>query len=366
MRKLSRLQVASLKPYAVRHAVSVSIAVSIASLLHFTISFSHEGWMVLAAFLVSQTTRGTPLRQGLIFLVITVLGMSVGSYINASNHPLMVNMATSVIFVTSGMVVFIKRPLANNPFYAWLLFMLVYFVALMLAPASLIDYQHRLFDVVIGAVTAIIINCLVFPVRLGAEFAEGVVPVFKAFDGYLKTLVEVVIGGEHKRRLTDKVLEVEDVLQRQSGAYPEWVYEVGFNRGLRAGFRFFLLSIERIADNLLSVNFLLSRLQDYSLLDSVSSELTNVMLHNQQLLSIIIDYFETQTLPSHAADFTSDIATLESAVQQMLPPHLEFLDMSPSYIVLTAIMRDMRDLRQLLLSLVMALPAEAVQAVKRG
>lgn len=361
-----RLQRTVSKSYPVRHAISISLAVLIASVLHFTISFSHEGWIVLAAFLVSQTTRGTPLRQGLIYLVLTVIALTAGSYMGAMNNSLMINLALSAIFLMSGMIVFIRRPLANSRLYFLLLFMLVYFVTVMMMPVSLIEYQYRLFDTVIGSVIAIIINCLVLPVRLGAEFAEGVVPAFKAFDGYLKTLVEVVIGCEHKRRLADRILEIEDVLQRQSGAYPEWVYEVGFNRGLRAGFRFFLLSIERIADNLLSLNFLLSRLQDYSLLDSVSTELTNVMLHNQQLLSIIISYFETKTLPSHVADFTSDIAALENTVQQMLPPHLEFLEMSQSYIVLTAIMRDVRDLRQLLLSLVMALPAEAAQTMRRN
>jgi hypothetical protein len=347
------------KPYAVRHTVRVGIAVLLACLLQFTISFSHEGWIVIAAFLVSQTTRGTPLRQGLIYLVITVLGMTLGSVIAATNNQIIVDTVTLTIFVISGMIVFIKRPLANNPLYSYLLFVLVYFIALMMPAVSLMDYQFRLFDTAIGAVIAIVTSGIVLPVKLGAEFADGVLPAFNAFDDYFKTLINVAVGSENKKKLSQKILAIENVLQRQSGAYPEWVYEVGFNRGLRAGFRFFLLSIERIADNLMSLNFLLSRLQDDTLLDSISTELSNVMVHNQQLLAFIVDYFETQKLPLHTADFTTDVASLEQSVQRMLPAHIEFLDMSPNYIVLTAIMRDIRDLRQLLLSLVMALPSEA-------
>lgn len=347
------------KSYAVRHAVTVSIAILLACILQFTVSFSQEGWIVIAAFLVSQTTRGTPLRQGLIYFVITVLGMTIGSFIAATNNQIIIDVVTISVFIISGMIVFIKRPLANNPLYTFLLFMLVYFIALMMPTISLMDYQYRLFDTVIGAVIAMVISGIVLPVKLGAEFADGVLPAFRAFDGYIKAVMDVAVDNGARKKLSEKIVAIENVLQRQSGAYPEWVYEVGFNRGLRAGFRFFLLSIERIADNLMSLNFLLSRLQDHTLLESVSAELTDVMLHNQQLLAVIVDYFATQKLPLHTADFTTDVAELEKVVQRMLPAHIEFLDMSPNYIILTAIMRDIRDLRQILLSLVMALPSEA-------
>lgn len=344
--------------YSVKHLFSLLTVLLIASMTHYLFSFSHEGWIIWAAFLVSQTTIGTPLRQGLIHFAIIISALTIGSAMASNLNLFLLDLMTGIIFVLSGYWVFINRPLPYRRHYLSLLFLLVVFICLLLPSVSYYAYLNRLFDTVLGAFIGIGVNAFVFPGKLGEEFGTGILPVLRLFETYTKKYIDVVSGMATLPVLNENIIEIENALQQQSSIYPEWVYEVGFNRGLRAGFRFFLLNIERLSDNLISLGFLLSRLQDEQMLDAISTELTIVMRNNQALLHALIEYFEQQQLRSLTIELTDDVTQLEVAAQQQLPAHLELLQMAPSQVIMTAMVRNMRELRQLLLSLVMALPTE--------
>jgi uncharacterized membrane protein YccC len=58
-----------------RHALGAGFAVFLGILVNRYYGFSHECWIVLTAYLVSQTTRGTPLRQGMIRFLCVLTAM---------------------------------------------------------------------------------------------------------------------------------------------------------------------------------------------------------------------------------------------------------------------------------------------------
>lgn len=293
--------------FAARHALSVGFAVFIAVIVNHYLSFSKEGWIILAAFMVSQTTRGTPLKQGLVY------------------------------------------------------FFLIAMVALVMPPHDAVLMQDRMIDIVIGAMLGVLFSQLIFPVKVYSEFCLGVTPVLQALLGYSREFSRAFVYRNNTGPLEVKNVEIEAALDVRLGVYPEWIYEVGFNPGLRSGYRYFLVNLERITELFFSMNYLAHRGIEITLLSEFSQYLSDVIEKNNELLAVLVDYFSKGKLTNieSESDFTSDMAALEEILNRYVPSNLELLDISPDNVTLTALVRDLKDLRGLLLQLVMALPASA-------
>src|SRR5262249_28366471 len=101
-------------------------------------------------------------------------------------------------------------------------------------------------------------------------------------------------------------------------------------------------------------------------IQELKAAMASAMEKNEELLAVLFDYFTHHHITFFsAADFTSDITTLENTLRNVLPTHLELLDLSPDYVVLTTFVRDIKDIRQILLQLVTSLPAAQTQS-QRG
>jgi hypothetical protein len=293
-----------LASFSTRHALGVSLSVLFAVLINYYFSLSAEGWMIISAFLVSQTTRGTPLKQSLTYLFI--------------------------IFV----------------------------IVCMVSTNSMELIHDRAFDTVIGGLIGILFGVFFFPVRIYAEFCLGMTPVFKALIEYSQVFSQSFTHRTYRKMLINKKWQIEAALSDRQGMYPEWVYEVGFNPGLRSGFRFFLVNLEYMTEIFFSLTYLMGRDVDAALLSEFSDGIANVMQKNEVLLQTLIDYLSGNKMinTNICEDFTSDMVELEKTLNQFIPGSLELLDISPDYIILTALVRDLKDLRALLLQLILALP----------
>lgn len=294
-----------LQTYPIRHALSIGLAVVVAVFVNHYFSYSKEGWMILTAFLLNQTTRGTPLKQGSVYFVIIIL------------------------------------------------------IALMWPNYDPDLVRDRMLDIFIGAVIGVIFGQLLFPVRLYAEFSLGVLPVLEALMDYSKMFTHHFLQHSNNRLLVEKKWEIEAALSTRRGMYPEWVYEIGFNPGLRSGYRYFLINLENVTEIFFSMSYFSSLGLDASLLADLSQYLTQVMQKNEELLQVLMNYFDENKLKRLLpdSDFTSDISELEEALNQLLPGSLDLLETSSDYLILTGLVRDLKDLRGLLLQLVMSLPA---------
>jgi len=295
------------KKYSVRRAISGALAVLIALWVAHYYSFSHEGWLVITAFLVSQTTRGTPLKQSMIYFFGMVLLAMVFSI-------------TDVAFI-----------------------------------------RERVMDVVLGGVIGIVFGQLLFPVNSYAEFSRGMLPLMEALISYSQSLQQSFVSHPHNwQALGEKKGQIEKILSSRPNYYPEWVYEVGFNPALRAGFRFFLIHIEYVCELFFSMHYLMGMGIDAELLSELSAEMTTVVQKNEALLHIMQNYFVTGHFKevTSNADFTSDMVALEKTLNDVTPGNLDLLNLSTDYITLAALIRDLKDLRGILLQLFMALPTQ--------
>lgn len=350
----------TLKSFSLRHALSVGVAVFVAVICHHYFSFSREGWIILAALLVSQTTRGTPLRQAIIYLLNIVLALFLSAFLLMSmkNAQLIFGFCAILFFIV-GCVVFITRPETNKMLYLSLLCLLAFLIAVFLPVNAATFLQDRLVDSLLGALIAVVCAQIVFPVRTDVEFSQGVIPILQALATYTQTLAANVTSV-HQAQLNQQKSQVEIILQAQQETYPEWVYEVGFNPGLRAGFRYFLVHIERIMEILFSLHYLILQPFDRTTTQALLMQLATTMEKNQELLVILLEYFQYKKITPFTTDFTSDIAQLERALQAIVPDNLEFMDISEHSLTLAALVRDSKDLRELLLQLVTALPTVPV------
>lgn len=346
--------------YAVRHAIGAGFAVFLAVFFNRYYGFSHECWIVLTAYLVSQTTRGTPLRQGMIrfFCVLSAMLLST-LFVYYLNWQDMRYVVISILFVLGAQTAFLVRQ-QDELIYNVLIYFIIVCVITTLAPDQVSIYD-RLLDIFIGALIGMVCVQIILPVRQEQEFRNGVASILQSFSAYSQQLSSQLSGVEHAAAAA-KTSELS-LFWKQQNNYPEWVYEIGFNPGLRSGFRFFLINLDRIAEILLSLGYLI-RQAEPDLLREISVSMSDTMNNNEELLNIMLTYFTNGKLEETSSDYTSDITALEQALHRNVPDSIELLDIQPGYINVTSIVRDVKDLRAILLQLIIALPSTQLVPLK--
>lgn len=334
----------SLKSYGIRHALGIGAAVFIAVYLDHYVSFSHQLWMPLAACLAGQTTRGTPLQQGMIFLV-EMLAALFASWLLLMLPPLAEYVVIGAVFIIAAWYAYINYLQESRQFYAVMFFPLVLLIVA-LVPSSSRDILHeRVMDFMMGGIIGIVCGQVILPVRLEKEFSEGVLDILRALTDHGKLILSSL----------DR-LDKPDVLRATRGKYPEWVFELGFNPGLRSGFRFFLVNLDRMLEITFSMDYLVSII-DANLMQGMLNDLRDAMHKNQELLDILHEYFASKKLQDKVSDFTGDIQILENTLRGMVPANAELLDISPDYVAMTALVRNIKDYRDILLQMLVALPS---------
>lgn len=205
----------------------------------------------------------------------------------------------------------------------------------------------------IAVAVLFLLSWFFFPPKQARDFCAGVIPTIDALANYLRSVSVGSITSDAEYTLLQSFM---------SRTYPEWVYGSGFNPGLRSGFRHFLIQLEHAADLCCSMAFWFKShsLEDKSeLLKAIRASLKV----NVGLLAGL-----SRTMHHHAektprpvndmnVDFVSDITELENTLQKRVPGSLELLDMSQEYVQMTALVRDVKDLREVLLLLVNSAPA---------
>jgi hypothetical protein len=336
------------------HALSIGAAVLTALVINNVIHFDHAGWLVLATFLCSQTTRGTPIRQGIIFCFTIILAVMLAAFLGLIPLTLLTYAVVASVFVISGYIVFLFRPLSNKEIFHFLLFVLVLAIASLSPKKIQTPISDYLLSIGLGAVIGIAFNQLFFSIRLNKFFFRGVSPLLKSLKDYSNTLTNNFVTKENSKLLNEQRLQIEKSMLSQYSGYPSWVYETGFNPGLRSSWRYFLINLEQVTEIYFVLDFFAQRHTDVTLL---SEYIVTTMQKNEELLDVLIQYVEGQQRINIESDFTSDLTALEDALRRIVPNQIELLDISPDYISLTALVINIRDLRGLLLKLVMSLPS---------
>src|SRR5579863_575931 len=232
-----------LKYSFMRAALSIGCAVFIAAFVNYYCSFSQEYWLILAAFFAG-TTRAAPLRQAIYSFLFIVIAMLIFSFL-----------------------LFLIKPSITS------------------AQAMQI-LNNRMLDIMIGTIIGVLSGRLIFPVKLAQEFCRGLIPLLQALKNYLDVYADSLFANKNNF-LAEKQEQIEKNLQ---GIYPEWAYETGFNPGLRAGFRFFLVKLDYIVEIFFAMNYLANGKIDASLLKEMRVSITNSLHKNADLIAILMHY----------------------------------------------------------------------------
>ncbi|RDI42434.1 aromatic acid exporter family protein [Aquicella lusitana] len=348
-----------LKSFTARHAISAGVAIFLSVYANQHLAYGGEGFLVLTAFLVSQTTRGTPLRQGLLYSLIVLTGILVFALaLTVIKQRSVIYLLISAIFMLSGYLTFIYRPVQNKTFFLIMLFSLVLLV-IALSPTAISPLRDQFIDAVMGAAIGVICSQIILPVQFDREFCSGLLPLLHALINYSHGITERFTGQNQDADALLRIKsEVEKALQTQKGNYPEWVYEAGFNPGLRAGFRFFLTNLEHLTDTFFSMDYRAAQPVDPELIKKLSTPVTIVTQKNEELMRILVAYLASAQLVKTESDFTSDISELENKVKSLIPAQLELLDISPDFLTVVGFIYDIKEARKLLLQLVSTLPVQ--------
>lgn len=217
-------------------------------------------------------------------------------------------------------------------------------IVLLISAILLMHYYDVFFAmlfllVVMGVALWFILNHLFFSPPLFQQLATGVRPLLEALS---------------EDKLDTKSV-MSNLLEMISG-YPEWVYRLGFNPGLRAGFRFFLIHLEHVSDLYFSIDYYEHDRIGADALAEWEPLLSRVKKNNQRLLKTIIDRLQCSSIVKTDENYIDDMSALSEAIKKRIPAHLSLMDVVPDSISLSAYLQDLIDLRHVLLQLVAALP----------
>lgn len=319
---------------ALRHAIKMSFVVLLALTVNIYFSFSHECWLVLTASCVTYASLNQPIRHALIAWVIVIAGIFCASILQFYSITLLL---IGVLILISSAFFILNHAWSLHARASPVLFVLIIVIAVMWPPDTAI-LRERISDVGIGGLLGLAFSLLLFPFNPNVAFRQGIIPVLKNLHEYSRHMAIV------------KKINLEKALI--FSPYPEWVYETGFNPGLRGGFRFFLVHLEQIVD----LYFALRTHTSHHL--KLPDEFSHVFDNNSQLIAILIDYFVTNQVLQTDLDFTSDLTVMENVAKDLIPSNVEILDIAPEYLQISAVVYTVKDIRKQLLQLLMSLPTK--------
>lgn len=345
-----------------RHTLRCSLAVAVSIAIGWIVDPANVVWIVMGTLLVVQTSRGTPVRQGLHTLFTAVIAVAFGCLLSRYVVQLELFMLTmAVIIFTSTFILMQRMPESYLTMLQWMLPPLVVITATFWPAGDEMALAHRELMMIAGGMLGIVSSLMILPVMPYWEFRAGLRPILKALIRYSSELEKYMLRGHTSLNpLEKKLLKIESVLRARRNEYPEWVFETGFNRNLRSSFRYVLVQLERVTDAFFSLDYHARQKVDEELFAEVAPHLAVVLSKNVALLEIIRAFFAGEPIHQTDENFTHDITDVHQSLRNILPASLELLDMSQDYVNLAALARDVIDIRELLLQILTSLPIDDI------
>jgi len=322
-----------------RHAFQGAIAVAASIVAVSLINPANVVWAVVGALMVVQTSRGTPAHQGLYTLFILIIAVIISFVLSQYilKLEILLSLLLSIVFFFS-LLKMLLYPENYQKILRWLL------PAMMMA---------------IGGMLGIFSSLIIFPLRPYWEFRIALTPMMDALIKYSSELEKYIQNNQGAVRILEKrLLKIENILRSRRNQYPEWVFEPGFNRNLRSSFRYILVQMERVTDAFFSLDYHARQPVDTELLADIAPQIIVVLSKNVELLKIIRAFFANESVDQSLENFTSDITNVHQAMQNLMPGSIELLDVTPDYVNLASLARDVIDIRELLLQIITGLPID--------
>jgi hypothetical protein len=140
--------------------------------------------------------------------------------------------------------------------------------------------------------------------------------------------------------------------------YPSWVFVPEHNRYLRAGTSTLLIQLGGISETLFSLDFYTKQVIESYLIVMVVPQLAQVAAKNSDLLKLIYAHFAEDRAWPLSENLTNDVTELQQALRMAMPDSLELLDVTPDHVTISALARDVMDMREILLAIITNLPID--------
>lgn len=195
---------------------------------------------------------------------------------------------------------------------------------------------------------AIFMMLLISQVIASLTITESFVTVVLDYISYFSDLTNRVADSESTRPIVD--FSSDHSLRQKS----EWVFAPGFSPGLRAGFRSYLLQIERTVELLHHLERSVECIKpDHELYACFIS----CMSVNKELLHLLRAFFEGRGMQhDDTVDWMRDLQLLEQLIEKRCPSIARAVHIHARDLQLIDVMYACKELRQVLLQLAMALP----------
>ena len=331
--------------------MAVAFAVAIACFIMSYLSYPCAGLFLLAAYFSLPKTQGPAFRQSLFFTLVITFSFILAygaQFIPFSEH---LNQALIMLFLTFILInIFLNLSNFELPHS---LFILVYFF--FATYFMLLQFTFSLKAALIclfwGAMLGTLFPHIFISHQPFQAFKTGITPLLNAYEKNSQALIEMLTHKTIAKNLQIHLQEVDRALLQNNG-YPEWIYDVGFNRGLRASFRFFLINLERLADLFKELNFYILKYDEFEVLETA---LLTVLQNNQLLLQSLINYFAEGKMLNQSGDFFQDVEALIALAKQHLAIRPELLEWDEVNSAKLIVIRSASDMRKILLDLCFAI-----------
>lgn len=334
--------------YPARLAMSASLAVLISMIVGIYFTLNAEYWVALTAFVVCLTSPGASLRQSLIIAALLIIALFAAvflkSYINNQY----------IVFTTIAVSVYLTNlyiPLTNLQFAILTIIPLPF---LLYMPNQVSD--NILMAIFIGSIIGIVVATVIKFRKIEKEFKYDIAPLVKLICEYTNSLR---IGFQETKFSQDFSLknQIQNELAAWSKRYPEWIFNTGFNPGLRVGYRYFLIKVDQVVETLFSLSYWFTKTVGQDTMSQCKEAMKKVLQTNLDLLEVLSNFINDKALPTSAGNYLDDISELEAHVASFLPQSIELIDINADGLIISAIIKDLKDIRQSLIQLIAAIPA---------
>ena len=335
---------------AMRNALVFTLALGAALLGEAIFPFLQTPWFLLAASLSALSFLGPTLRQGFISVVILIALALGGTLVNGSNITIFIAL---IGWLLLGIIFYCARPCAPGLFIAYWPTCLATFAVLLFPVFKVEPIAHQLAVILLGSLVGLISNLLIYRGSFANLFSRAILPPLRQLHHLVGAQSFSSSPNQPNNAAFAPWFRAMHVLLHN---YPHWIYYVGFNPGLRAGTRHFLIQLSRAFDACLTAQFYATKVSNEHAHHDLNAAFERVRASNAELVQILIDYFATSTIPATQTDWVSDLAELEMVLKSYITVDITVLEMVPEQLALVSTLHHVSDLRRALLELARALP----------
>jgi len=344
-----------------RRGFVAALAILVASILSFYFDKAEFMWAPITAFIVTQLPEGFQLRQTFVIIFVMVVAIiTTGLWAWLGIPPWLYAGLLGVMIVLCSYL-YVINPNAQRLQKLFVLLVPFAFVLASLMYEYSIDLiKDRCIAVAMGGLIGFVATVTFLKFDAAKTFKKDMVPIIDCMINYVEEFAnQLAESTAFPIKTATMKLQMMD---KECRGYPEWIYTPGFNPGLRSGMRFFLIHMERISEILFSLEFLLKQPVAMERWQEIGPYFIHALQGNKNLLLTLSRGLQNKNENDIKENFTQDIADLEAGLQRAVPSSLELVDLDPSNLILIAMGREIKDMRNILLQLVLILQKATQEA----